>query len=201
MIALSDLKAWLGNPTEAGVDDILTALEARAVDIVLAETERYFSTEATHTEILRGEGVRRLWLNENPSALTSVEERHRPGDSWTAIGENDSDGWELRQASAPSGTAAVHRKNGHVWAFGYEYRIIYDFGYASGSEPGEIRQAVLDLVALKFGERKRAGLRSETLGDYSYTTLADSMGHRDLRAIPGLSRTLRRWRRGTRMMA
>lgn len=201
MIEISELKAWLGNPRGEGMTSLLTALEARAVDIVTGETERYFGAETGHTEIVGGEGARRLWLNENPSFVTSIEERCHPGDAWTEIAEGDSDGWELRQANAPSGTATVDRKNGFVWRYDYEYRVVYDFGYTAGSEPGEIRQAVMDLVALKFAERTRAGLRSESIGDYSYTTLADSMGRRDLRAVPGLTETLRRWRRGTRMMA
>lgn len=201
MIEIGDLKAWLGNPQGNGINALLTSLEARAVDILQKELDRYFGSEKTHTEIIEGDGTRRLWLNEAPSSLTSIEERYRPGDSWTAIAENDSDGWELRAPKSSAGVAAVHRKNGHTWRFGYEYRVVYTFGYAAGSEPPDVRQAVLDLVALKFAERGRAGLRSESIGDYSYTTLADSMGRRDLHSIPGWSEVRRRWRRGTRSMA
>lgn len=196
MIALADLKAWLGDPQGAGVDDLLTALEARAVDLVESETERYFGTSTTHTELLAGDATPRLWLNEAPSELTSIEERYRPGDAWTAIAEGDADGWELRQPKSASGVASVLRKNGHVWLWGHEYRVIYDFGYAAGNEPGEIRQAVLDLVALQFQDRGKQGFRSERIGDYSYT-LADGAGH----LTPSVKRTLSRWRRKTRTLA
>lgn len=194
MIDIADLKAWLGNPTEAGVDTLLTSLEARAVDLVQRETERYFGASESHTEILLGNGSTVLWLKERPSALTSVEERLGPGDAWVAVGENDEDGWELRTPSSDTAGKRLLRKNGHLWLPNYEYRIIYTFGYAAGDEPPEIRQAVIDLVALKYHERGREGLRSETIGDYSYTALADGVGKRDLYAVPGIARILLRWR-------
>ncbi len=193
--------AWMGNPDTPGASDLLVTLEARAVDIITSETERYFGASTVHSEIISGEGCDRIWLNEAPTAVTSVEERCGAGDDWTAIDGAGSDGWELRAPVSISGVTTLHRKNGLTWLFGHEYRVTYSFGYASGSEPAEIRQAVLDLVALKYNERGREGLRSETIGDYSWTALADSMGNRDLRAVPGWGSMVRRWRRGTRMMA
>lgn len=201
MIDLADLKAWLGDPQGENVDALLTALEARAVDLVENETERYFGTSTTHTEILKGDATRRLWLNEAPSSLTSIEERYRPGYTWTAITEGDSDGWELRQPKSSSGVASVHRKNGHVWLWEYEYRVVYEFGYAAGNEPPEIRQAVLDLVALAYRGRGKEGLRSENIGDYSYTALRRADGSAGAFGVPGLTRTLSRWRRKTRTLA
>jgi hypothetical protein len=198
VIGLSDMKEWLGEPSEPGVDSLLVSLEERAVDLVESETERHFGGTETFEEHLEGDGTRTLYLNENPTSLASVEERQFVGDSWTAVTGGDSDGWELRAPKSPSGTARVLRKKGHVWTYGWEYRVTYDFGYSPGNEPPEIRQAVMDLVALKYHERGREGLRSASLGDHSYTTLADGMGRRDLMAVPGLERTLRRWRRSRR---
>jgi hypothetical protein len=192
VIAVADLLDWLGNPS--GVSDLLTALEARAVDLVQQETERYFGTSTAHTEYLIGEGALKLRLNEAPTVITSVHERTSVGGDWTEITAGDDDGFEIRAPDSDAGRAILLRKGGLSWSYGHEYRVIYPFGYTAGAEPGEIRQAVIDLVAFKYHERGREGLRSETLGDYSYTTLVDAMGRRDLAAVPGLMRTLARWR-------
>jgi hypothetical protein len=194
VIDVADLLAWLGNPSEPGVSDLLTALEARAVDIVQQETERYFGVSVAHTEYLCGDGTLSLTLDEAPTVITSVDERSVVGGDWTTIAAGDDDGFEIRAPVSDSGRAVLLRKGGETWRHGYEYRVVYPFGYTAGQEPGDIRQAVMDLVAFKYNERGREGLRSETIGDYSYTALADSMGKRDLLSVPGLMRTLARWR-------
>lgn len=197
MIDLPDLLEWLGSPT--GVDSLLVALEARAVDIVERETERHFGTSETFTEILQGTGRTTLWLNEAPSAVTSVEYRTYVGEDWTTITASADDGYELQDPTSDSGGARLLRKGGFLWTRGYDFRVIYDFGYAAGSEPPEIRQAVIDLVTAKYRQRERQGLKSETIGEYSYTT--DSMGTGDIASVPGLKRALSRWRRSTRELA
>lgn len=194
MIAVADLLAWLGAPDEPGVTTLLTALEARAVDIVQQETERYFGASTTRTEYVRGDGTDVLRLRERPATVTTLEYRIYPGDAWTALAAAGSDGWELRLPASETAGSVLLRKAGLCWSSCYEFKATYTFGYTAGAEPGEIRQAVMDLVAFKFNERGREGLRSETIGDYSYTTLVDTMGKRDLLQVPGLMRTLSRWR-------
>jgi hypothetical protein len=179
MIELADLKRWLG-VSGSGDDTLLTDLEARAVDFLERETGRHFGTAEAKTEIHEGDGTPILWLNELPSSLTSVEERQEVGDSWTAIPEGDDDGWELR---APK----VLRKGSHVWDAGYEFRVIYNFGYTAGNEPKEVRQAVLDLCALKYHPRGQEGFKSGRVGDFVFSP-ADAM------AVPGLEAVIRRWR-------
>lgn len=197
MIELSSLKEWLGGPS--GVDQILTELEARAVDLVEHEAERHFGASETFTEILAGTGQRTLWLNEAPTAITSVEYRFYPGDSWTEIASGNDDGFELRAPSSGAGVARLIRKGGYLWARDYEYRVIYDFGYEPGSEPPEIRQAVLDLVTMKYNERTTSGMQSETIGDYSYNVAQTEAGGA---AIPDfVTRAVSRWRRSTRTLA
>lgn len=197
MISVADLLDWLGNPSEEGVNDLLTALESRAVEMFEAETDRYFGTATARTEYLRGDGTNVLRLRENPSALTSIEYRSQVGDSWTAIADTDSDGWELRRPTGSdlSDPATVLRKAGYVWSCEYEYRVIYSFGYTAGAEPGDVRQAVMDIVAFFYQERGRQGLRGETIGDYSYSVLTESTGKRSMAsAIPGLAVTIARWK-------
>lgn len=182
MIELADLKAHLGTDQvkhDPDRDTVLPKFEAAAVDFVQRETGRYFGASSSFTEYLEGEDDRELWLNEPADSITSVHERCDIGDTWEEILEGDSDGWELRDAR-------LLRKGGCVWQRGYEYRVIYSFGYAAGSEPAEIRQLVTDLVALRWRQRGIEGHTSGKLGDYGFTVS-------DLEAIPGAAEILERW--------
>ena len=59
-----------------------------------------------------------------------------------------------------------------------------------GSELGAIRQAGFDLVSLKYHGRGREGLQAFRAGDVSWTQFSAD----DILAVPGLKRTLARWR-------
>lgn len=192
MIEIPVLQRWLGLPDEEGLTLLLTDLEAAAERIVLTETERHFDVTATLTEYIRGDGSAKLRLNENPGAITSVDERLNPGDPWEAIVEASAQGFELRapRAGDLAGKALLLRRDGLAWRFGYEYRVIYDFGYPDNGEPADIRQAVMDLVALKYHQRGREGLQAYRAGDVSWTQFSDE----DILGVPGVRRTLARWR-------
>jgi hypothetical protein len=183
VISLDDLKAWLGEPSDPGIDALLTALEARAVEIIERETGRYFRTETPLTEVMRGDGSDKLWLSERPATITSVEERSRPGDSWTAIAS----GYEIETETKLPTPSTLRRTGSLVWKRGYDYRVIYPFGYTAGAEPGDIRQAVIDVVDMLYHDRARKGLRSETIGDYSYTRF-------DIDTALSDPKTIVRWR-------
>lgn len=195
MISVEDLLAWLGNPSESDVDTLLEALEERAVDFIQNETDRYFGADAEQTEYVVGDGSGKLYIRERPADITSVEYRTAPGEAWIAITEGASDGWELRLPRSETDGGYLLRKGGSVWTSDYEFRVIYDFGYTAGAEPGEIRQAVIDVVAFLYNERGREGLKSETIGDYSYSIMAEATGKRSiLTSIPGLERIIQRWK-------
>lgn len=196
MISVDDLLPWLGNPGEPGVSQVLEALEARAVEIIQSETDRYFGAAIEHIEQLVGDGSGSLYLRERPFAEsesiegTVVEYRAQTGDAWVEIAAGGSDGWELEYPRPVWLGAVLRRSGGGVWTKGYQYRITYTFGYAAGEEPGDIRQAVIDLVSFKYNERGREGLKSETIGDYSYT----HMDPADLASLPETADTVQRWR-------
>ncbi len=192
MIAIDTLKTWLGDPDEPGVTALLTTLETMAVQLVEDETGRFFDGvgTTTHTEFLVGEGTQRLHLNENATAITSVEERLNIGDTFTAIVEGDADGFEIRAPTGDAGRAVLLRKAALPWRAGWEYRVIYNFGYAAGSEPLRIRQAVKDLVALKYHARGKEGLKSWAAGGVAWTQFDSD----DILQVHGLTRTLALWR-------
>ena len=189
MIAEATLKSWLGNPDGEGITDQLSELEEMAVELVQDETGRYFGASTTRTEYIVGDGTNRLHLNENPTAITSVGRRSTIGDSFEAIVEGNSDGFELRAPESDSGRAKLLRKGG-TWASGDELEVIYEFGYMAGAEPKRIRQAVLDLVALKFHGRGREGLKGFAAGGVAWT----QFDAHDILQVPGLTRTLYLWR-------
>lgn len=186
MIDVADLMAWLGNPGEPEAVTVIEALEGRAVEIIERETGRYFRAPIEHVEVLRGDGSTLLWLRERPTEIDSVEERARPGEEWTEVPANRYE-VEVMTSKLPTPARLRHASR---WRADCDYRVTYQFGYAAGQEPGDIRQAVIDLVALKYQERGRGGLRSETIGDYSYTRMSAA----DLEAVPEIARTVARWR-------
>ncbi len=193
MILIDTLKEHLGHPDAEGVTDVLTVLEAMAVELVQDETGRYFGASTTRTEYIDGDGTRDLHLAENPTAITSVGQRRHVGDSFTTITEGNTDGFELRAPTSGSGRARLLRKAALGWYDGYEHKVIYEFGYAALAEPARIRQAVTDLVALKWNSRGREGLRSWAAGGVQWAQFT-SITSLDVHLIPGLSRTLALWR-------
>lgn len=183
MILLSELKQHLGSGELATVPDadaVLVGLEEHAVDFLERETGRHFGPSQTHIEHLDGSGGRELFLNEAPGAITSVEYRCEIGDDWTALASSSSDGWELRDRR-------LLRKGGYVWARDEEYRVTYDFGYAEGEEPPEIRGLVIDLVAHRWRQRGIEGHSSGGLGDYRFSAA-------DLDGVHLGNERLDRWR-------
>ena len=65
MIALTDLKAWLDITVDT-YDDMLTALEERAVDFVERQLQWYFGPPRETTEYMDGTGTPRMFLRQPP---------------------------------------------------------------------------------------------------------------------------------------
>ena len=154
-------------------DGTLPDLIRRATEFVERQTGRYFGEPEAETYYLVGLGDRNLWLPEKPVAdeygeydqPLMVFERAYPGadDLELDIGTD----YEVRVRGAES---RLVRLGNQVWREGYEYEVTYTRGYAVDTGPGDVRQVVLDLCALKVGERGSEGIRSESIGsDYQYT--------------------------------
>jgi hypothetical protein len=115
----------------------------------------------------------------------AIGEAQYAGDTETAITD-----YTLRTLNRE---ALLARHGGVKWTRDYEYAVTYWRGYAAGDEPGDIRQLVLDLLAVKWGIRQSGGegLRSETIGGYSWTRFGDT----DMDAVTGGWATVHAWRR------
>lgn len=189
MITLAQLQSAV--PAAVGKDStLLEDMIARALAFVERQTGRYFGAPAETTEYLQGYGSRWLRLNDavvepdSDAELDEVQERCIPGGDVTLLGLTD---FEVR----PSGTTSVLvRLGGPAWRIGYEYQVTYTRGFEVGDGPADIEQLLIDLVALKLGMRGHEGMRSETIGGYSYTRFGDG----DLDAIDGAWDTIKAWR-------
>lgn len=192
MIPVEELLAWpaLVGATEADLDT-LEAMERAAVSLVEIQTGRYFGLPETVTEYVRGHGGRQLWLRDVPvgdaydgAPEVTVIERALPGDTGTTLDESS-------VAVRVVGHEARLIRADTVWLLGYEYEVGYLRGYWPGEEPTDVRQLVLDLVALRWQMRGDESLRSETIGGYSYTRTTAT----DVTALPGGADVIAAWRR------
>lgn len=185
MIEIDDLRHYMGaGSLTAEQVIVLQDLEKRAVSFVEVHTGRHFGPVETFTTYHDGTGNRRLWLDESPDSITTVRERRLSDETWDAVLSGDDDGWELRGRQ-------LLRKNGHVWSYGYEHEVVYDFGYAPGTEPGAIRQLVMDLVKLKWDSRDLpTGLVSQTEGMQSVTYERSVRMRESLMSIPWVGETI-----------
>lgn len=202
MIPVSEIKTWLGiDSTDSTYDTVLGQLETRAVAFVSRVTGRYFGGTATTSEIIEGTDQKRLWLSE-PSTVTAtamaVVYVANPGDSTSTLTATAADGWQVR---TEGNEGYLIRKGGNIWFEPYEYTVTYTRGYATSGAatsasiavPGEIRQLVLDLIAVKWRGRGQEGLRSERIDNYSYTR--DDFSDADIDTIPWARSVIDKWRR------
>lgn len=187
MLSLEKIRAALPNAT---TDDALLAdMEARAVAFIESQTARYFGPPIIAAEVVLGRGTYHLQLSElarldSDTTIESVDERAYPGQTATVIGE---DGFEIREQK---NRTYLVRHGGYKWTLGYEYEVTYERGYDEDAGPKDIEQLILDLLALRFSMQGREGLRSETIGGYSYTRF----GEGDFDSIDGSWPTIKAWR-------
>ena len=201
MISLAELREYVGitDPEDTSQDANLTAMEAAAVAYIQMYTQRYFGPPEEVEEIVEGEGRRRLYLRDIPiepapdedyplsiEPLTVVDSRTWAGASSVAIEETT---YDLRR----DGLEAYLVRHGYRgrWECGNEYIVTYWRGYWPGEEPADIRQLVKDMVKSKYLALTVEGLKSETIGGYSYTQFSP----RELETLGGAAGTLDLWRR------
>lgn len=184
---LALVKSWLDiaeEAAEAGYaadhwDVELAALLARTVDAVQNELDWYFGDPRAAVEVLDGPGHQALWLRQYiVNAALTVEERSGVGGTWATV---DSDDYEFEVGGRGIFGAAA-------WARGKRnYRVSYTEGFATW--PGDVEQLVLDLIASAWGRETDPTMKSEHIGDYSYTRA-------DLEETAGWSKVWNRWKRG-----
>jgi hypothetical protein len=188
VISVSELKALL-SIAGTGQDAWLLEVERNAVAFIETQTGWYFGPpQEGYVDIVTAVDPRDLWLTAHPADLDDiemVEERRWPGDDPVEIELGE---FEPRVRDRWTRLVRLGRA---TWKAGHEYSVPFDRGYAAGEEPGDIRQLVIDLVAVKNSIRGLEGLRSEQQGARSWTRF----GETDLDAVMGGWATIRAWKR------
>lgn len=179
-MALGEILAAL---IDTDLDSVLEGLIARAIDAVQLELDWYFCAPRSTEEILDGTGNRALWLRQPPVGDVVVSSRTTVGGSWSVVVATE---YELGGGGLMVGRGLFNVGN---WTLGFRnYRVAYDEGFEV--MPGDIEQLLIDIVSAKWkGRNTNPAMKSEKIGDYSYT-------RGDLEDSARWGAVVARWRRG-----
>lgn len=174
LTSLSNVKDWLGIPSDKTSDDaLLTLMIGRASSTILNELGRPNILSQSYTEVRDGLGMTRMVLRNWP--LRSVSSVTVDG---TAI---------AAQTSVPLGAGYMFQAwNGLVpgraaWIdlVGYAFtvgrsnvQIVYTAGY--DTVPEAIESACIELIALRYKERQRIGQTSVSTGQQTIQFVKDA---------------------------
>jgi len=172
LVNLADMKEALGI-TDNSQDSLLTNLINRATDIIekYCNGRRFASTIYTNEEY-DGKGSDYLNLKHYPViTLTSID--GRSGDfsspSWSALDD--------AFYKSIDNAGQIYYSGGFTRGV-RNYRVNYTAGFAT--IPNDLQQACITLVAFLKNQTKATGMKSETLGRYSYTKSDDEKDIKEL---------------------
>lgn len=171
IVTLTELKDYLGDAPASADDAVLTALldnvEALYTRATLREPGHYQPAASGVTEYVDGTGSSRLYLTYPVATLTSV-----------TLGYGSSEVLDLTSRSAvvyTVGSRVVTRTDGGwfgaVGQAGY-VTVVYDH---LGNLPADAKLPIMEVVASLYRNRGSEGMKSETVGEYSYTRDAQAV--------------------------
>lgn len=190
MIPVTQVRATLG--VEASEDVIIGRLIEEATATVGRALLEYLGPIREFVEVRDVTccaGGYQIALHNLPVDVSVVEQRRSPFLAYETVPEQATDGdaaWSL------SGRALISR-SGFLPGAG-ALRVTYTSGYDTDTGPAELRALVEALVVGKYRGLTvglKGGLKSETLGDYSYTRF----GLDELTAQSGWESVSRQWKR------
>ena len=144
---------------DASQADLIEELERAAVAFMERETGRYFGPPQTVTETFSGIAGRRLLLRDKPTGAVTVTENGVATTAFTA-----------------DGRVLLHTV---TWSPYVDIRVTYQRGYAEGKEPGDIRGAVMQMVAHLYENRLPVAMGT-IAGDVPLTVRDVIRNHRRL---------------------
>ena len=152
MITVDALKLHLNIPDAMTAhDELLAQLERSAVAFVQDHTGIYLGDDEEEREVLlTGMGRNGMWLPDVP-VDGEVEMYEWSGSAWTLLDEYAADGWTMNGRE-------IVRGEGYYWTRGYRYKAVYT---RIGEPTEDIRQRVIDLVALWYSHRTPSAERAE----------------------------------------
>lgn len=168
IVPLEEIKVALGiEPGDDSEDVLLRQLESYAAAYVESQTERRWRAPAEKVEYQFGNSQRTLFLEGYVEAAVPVITIREGGPgAWTPFTD-----FEFRKPNK------LVRSDGYGWHPGIEYEITYQDGWTVA--PPDIRNLVLDLMTIAWNASdsgEEAAIKSETIGDYSYTLESVSSG-------------------------
>jgi hypothetical protein len=187
MIGIARLRGLVG---VEGTDDdaVLSDLLAQAIETVEGECGRYFREPQEVEHVLVGYGVRdSALLPDAPVAgdTITVTEQEYPGATPTALAEGVD--YDVRVNGR---FACLARRDRGVWKRGWEYVVVYTRGFDFDALPRDVESVIVSMIARRYASIGSAGLRSETIGGYSYTRAGDG----GMDEVEGLRELRDRWR-------
>lgn len=164
----------------SGPDDArLNGFINRATDIIESYCGRRFISTTYTNEVYSGDGSQFLELRNFP-VTTLSQLQMRTGDfsapNWetidTALYQLKTEGGQDRgiiYLASPGLLVAGFNDSGFIKGTN-NFRTTYTAGYAFASLPNDLQEVCIEIVSYLFNRRKATpGMRSETLGRYSYT--------------------------------
>lgn len=175
-VSTADIKTMLG--ISGSAQDAKIALLAPQAQALIERAIGRTLEQATYTETYDGRGAPTLILKHRPVAsITSIKDSLSR--DWAGTTAMDSSGYAFQ---ADEGIVTLDPGASdwpEDWPLAGRFsdgnqnvQVVYVAGYLAASIPADILGLVVDLVAAKLNAGAKAGLKSESLGDYSYT-LAD----------------------------
>lgn len=165
IVTLAELKEYLGDAPDTD-DTLLTALldnvEALYERATLREVGYFTAAAAGVTEVLDGTGTPRLYLAYPIGAITSI-----------ALGYSGTD--ETLDVLDPAvvsyavGSRVVARTDGGGFGKARQPRYVHVVYDHLGNVPVDAKLPIMEVVASMYRHRGSEGMKSETIGDYSYT--------------------------------
>lgn len=193
MILEATLIGYLGiDPDDEDAVNVAVSYADRLLSWVENQTGRHFREPKEFVERISGDDTPAMWIREmpvddgesDPAPMLSVDRREQR--EWVEVDDLEYDLIDF----LPVGPHLIEHET--RWKAGRRnYRVTYTAGYQPGELPGDIEQLVLEMTAHQYRERGKEGLRSETIGGYSYSR-ADGGGEEEFR--DRWNRTLEVWR-------
>jgi hypothetical protein len=160
VISASEVRTWLCLQDED--TGTIRTLIARATSTLERMLGGIYLGEPTTREDLFCGGTDRLSLDQTPTdGVVTVSTRRDVFDEWAVLDTADwrLDGWHIYHRTCfPWGRLSV--------------KVSYPVGWATGEGPQELQQLVKEMVGMAWASHDagiNGNMRSETLGDYSYT--------------------------------
>jgi uncharacterized phiE125 gp8 family phage protein len=155
---LTDLKTYIG-VTGSADDSLLSRLLESESTFFEAQCGRTFVT-ASYTEVRSGHGRTTMVPREDP--IVSVTSVAVDGQTIPSASSYDAEGWRVFEG-------AIHL-NGHAFTRGTgNVTLVYVAGF--DPVPADVQQAVIELAALKYRDRRHIGKGAESMGGMSVTYL------------------------------